>query len=364
MKTARALVELGHRVTLIIGRTASRTELLEYYGVSDHPELEVVQLPVLRRRSWPRLSWHAVYNVSCLVTLAAIWGRDPWDVLHLSDLKLARFLLRWTRRRTCPWIYEVHGLRSFRDPSRGIELDPIEGEVFAATDQMVATTRVLGQILEHKCGVRRPIAVVPLATDLAGVVTGAPRSPGPPRVFYVGQLYPLQGVDLFLEALGDLPQVEGDVVGGRPEQVASLRRLAEELGMASRVRFHGFVRPADLSHLVRDADLFVLPARAEGKMPYVGHVKLYEYMAWGRPIVAADLPAVREDLRDEENGLLVPAGDPKGLAGAIRRILEDGELAARVGARAREAARHYTYQARAARLVEVYRQVLRTQTDA
>jgi glycosyltransferase involved in cell wall biosynthesis len=345
-------------VTLVIGRTASRAELLEYYGVSDHPGLEVVQLPVLRRRPWPRLSWHAVYNLSCLLTLASIWGRDRLDILHLSDLKLARFLLRWTSRRAWRWIYEVHGLRCLQDPSPGIDLDPIEGKVFAAMDQVVATTRVLGQILQHKCGVRRPIAVVPLAADTPGVVAGAPRSPGPPRVFYVGQLYPLQGVDLFLEALTDLPRVEGDVVGGRPDQVASLRRLAEELGVASRVRFHGFVRPADLTHLVRDADLFVLPARAEGKMPYVGHVKLYEYMAWGRPIVAADLPAVREDLRDGENGLLVPAGDPKGLAAAIRRILEDGELAARVGARAREAAQNYTYHARAVRLVEVYRQAV------
>jgi glycosyltransferase involved in cell wall biosynthesis len=358
MKTARALAALGHRVTLIIGRTASRAELLAYYGVCDHAGLEILQLPVLRRRRWPRFSWHAVYNVSCLLALTRIRERGLGDVMHLSDLKLARFLLCWVKDRALCWIYEVHGLRCLREPFRGIGLDPTEAKTFARVDQLVVTTRTLAEILQRECGVGRAVSVVSLATDLPPVCADASRRPGPPRIFYVGQLYPLQGVDLVVEALTHLPGMEGHIVGGRPEQIASLRRLAEKAGVAPRVTFHGFVRPADLSRLLGDADLFVLPARAQGKMPYVGHVKLYEYMAWGRPIVAADLPAVREDLLDGENGLLVPPGDPKALAGAVRRILEDAELAAQLGARAGKAAQNYTYHARAGRLTEVYRQAL------
>jgi glycosyltransferase involved in cell wall biosynthesis len=363
VKTARALAELGHRVTLMIGRTAPRAEVLAYYGVSDHPGLEMVQLPVLRRRRWPRLSWHGVFHLGCLFALMWTRARARVDILHLSDMKLARFLLPYLDGGKARWIYEAHGLHCFGEPGRGFDLDPIEGAVFARMDHLVATTRTLADILQHKCGLTRPVSVVPLATDIPdGGRTARPRRPGAPRIFYVGQLYPLQGVDCFVEALAELPGVEGHIVGGQPGQIASLRRVAQECGVASRVTFYGFVRPADLSRLLVDADLFVLPARAQGKMPYVGHVKLYEYMAWGRPIVASDLPSVREDLRDGENGLLIPPEDPRALAAAIRRAVEDAELAARLGVRAREAAQQYTYLARAARLVEVYQRVLSHRT--
>ncbi|HEY4719055.1 MAG TPA: hypothetical protein VIH84_00555, partial [Candidatus Methylomirabilis sp.] len=90
VKTARALAELGHRVTLMIGRTAPRAEVLAYYGVSDHPGLEMVQLPVLRRRRWPRLSWHGVFHLGCLFALMWTRARARVDILHLSDMKLAR----------------------------------------------------------------------------------------------------------------------------------------------------------------------------------------------------------------------------------------------------------------------------------
>ncbi len=70
-------------------------------------------------------------------------------------------------------------------------------------------------------------------------------------------------------------------------------------------------------------------------------------MASGRPIVASDLPSIREVLTHEDNALLVPAGDAKALASAFERILGDRELSERLAARAFEDTQAYSWEARA-----------------
>jgi glycosyltransferase involved in cell wall biosynthesis len=83
---------------------------------------------------------------------------------------------------------------------------------------------------------------------------------------------------------------------------------------------------------------------------YTSPLKLFEYLMMGRPIVASDLPALREVLTHEETALLVPAGDPTALAGAVTRLMDDPALAASLAARARALAPAFTWSARAARL--------------
>ena len=80
-------------------------------------------------------------------------------------------------------------------------------------------------------------------------------------------------------------------------------------------------------------------------------MKLFEYMAAGRPIVACDVPALREVLRHGENAWLVAPDDPRSLAEGIRTVLDDQALAARLAERAASDVRARTWEARAARIV-------------
>jgi glycosyltransferase involved in cell wall biosynthesis len=81
-------------------------------------------------------------------------------------------------------------------------------------------------------------------------------------------------------------------------------------------------------------------------------------MATGRPIVASDLPAIREVLRHEQNALLVPPGDATGLARGIQRLMGDRELAARLARQALSDVDDYTWDRRAARLELLFHEVL------
>src|SRR4029453_17817516 len=80
---------------------------------------------------------------------------------------------------------------------------------------------------------------------------------------------------------------------------------------------------------------------------FTSPLKLFEYMAAGRAIVASDLPAIREVLRHEVNALLVTPGDSTALAGGIERLLADSELAARLARNALNDVDDYTWSRRA-----------------
>ena len=109
--------------------------------------------------------------------------------------------------------------------------------------------------------------------------------------------------------------------------------------------------PGEVAALLREADLLVLPNRATSvSANYTSPLKLFEYLAAGRPIVASDLPALREILRDRENAWLVPPDDTAALAAALKTIARDKALAVRLAKAAFDSAAAYSWDRRAERL--------------
>ena len=109
---------------------------------------------------------------------------------------------------------------------------------------------------------------------------------------------------------------------------AELVMLAKELNVSARVEFLG--ERADVSELMRDADVLLLCSEHEG----FGWV-VVEAMAVGLPVVASDAEGPKEIIADPGTGFLIPVGDVRGYAQALRRLLDDRQLAASMAARAR-----------------------------
>jgi glycogen(starch) synthase len=141
------------------------------------------------------------------------------------------------------------------------------------------------------------------------------------------------------------------LVGDGPERPA-LERDVGRLGLGDRVRFLGFVPhdlvPAVLTH----ADVLVLPSLYEE----LGTV-LLEAMWVGLPIVASRTGGIPDVIEDGINGLLVPPGDPRVLAGAIDRLLGSPDLARRLAEAARQGAKQYDWEVLAERILNVYREL-------
>jgi glycosyltransferase involved in cell wall biosynthesis len=361
MKTCHALAKNGHQVFMLIGRTDDDSKIMTYYGLDLHPNLHLVQIPVLRVNTILRFSWHGVFHFFCLNTITRIIKELKPDLIYLTERKLTRFLLRKKPRLDLPFVYEIHGLYApeYRRP------DPLEKKIFQSCDALITTTQSLQKRINELYGSLPPFFRVPLATDLPGnEFPFRPPAAGEPwRIGYVGQLYPLQGVDLVIRALTLLPEwIVVDIIGGKKKHIESLRKLAETENVIDRVKFHGFVPPAEVFKRAVKMHLFVLPCLPEDKMPHVAHTKIYEYMSFGRPIVAANLPSVQEEIKDGVNGTLFQAGDVGSLAQAIRNLVSDPALADVMAGEAKKHARLFSWQARARMLEACFYRVLEKRT--
>lgn len=174
---------------------------------------------------------------------------------------------------------------------------------------------------------------------------------GPPVVGTLGRLVAQKGHDVLLQALELLPRVRAVVVGEGPDR-ARLEQLAADLGVADRLELPGW--SDDATRYLSNFDVFVFPSWDEG-LP----LAILEAMLAGVPIVTSDVGSIREAIVNGDSGLLVPAGDPAALAGAIRCLLDDAALRRRIVANARRAAlKSFTATAMAMRYTELYDEVL------
>jgi glycosyltransferase involved in cell wall biosynthesis len=180
--------------------------------------------------------------------------------------------------------------------------------------------------------------------------------PGAQLIGMVARLDPgFKDHETFLAALGALAAegrpVHGAIIGDGRARTA-LERRAAQLGLHDRVTFTGY--RADASRLIAALDVSVLLSYFEG----FSNV-LLESMAAGAPIVATAIPANREAIEHRTHGLLVPVGHVEETAAALRRLLEDRELASRLGSAARErAAARYSLEAQAVSTMALYDRLL------
>ncbi|MBI1914225.1 MAG: glycosyltransferase [Planctomycetes bacterium] len=176
------------------------------------------------------------------------------------------------------------------------------------------------------------------------------------RIGVVANLRPVKGLDVLIEAAAHLACVYADVtfdVAGEGSERDVLQRQIAGHGLDGRFQLRGSV--ADVPGFLGEIDVAVLPSRAEGMSNAV-----LEYMAAGRAIVATDVGANRRLLAGGACGLLVSPGDPAELAAAIGHLLDDRDLACRLGDAARRRAREqFSREAMVQRFEDFYASLAR-----
>jgi glycosyltransferase involved in cell wall biosynthesis len=141
------------------------------------------------------------------------------------------------------------------------------------------------------------------------------------------------------------------LVGGRDHEIRELRERASKLGLSdSQLVLTGQVEHELAAKYLQAADALVIPDTVTQMT--ASPLKLFEYMAAGKPVVLKDMPALREILEDE-SGVFFPAGSVEALAAAIMRVKQDPERARQLAEGALRRSEQYTYAARAARIAEV-----------
>lgn len=202
----------------------------------------------------------------------------------------------------------------------------VERQGLRCAAAVIVTTE---ELRAHAARVAKRVVLIPNGVDtrLFAPAPGTARG-GKPRILYVGRLAAEKNVSTMIESMRYLDAGSTAVIAGPGPLREALEAQAEGLGVS--VEFLGVVEQAKLPAVYGSSDVFVLASFTEG------HPKvLLEAMACGLPVVASDCAGNRALVTDGETGLLFDPHDPRHLAERLRRVLQDRNLARRMGQAAR-----------------------------
>lgn len=346
-------------------------DLYQHYGVQ--PNFEIHRLPTLdllplvpnRSDGWAKIIFALQMLTFACVAFFRAWVTSA-DIFYSRDLRLLALLSLIKPRRSLA--YEAHQL-AHSAISRALQRWVLErvGTLITTTAPLRADMLALlpPQSAAHAHLTRHSLVAhdgfrearfsnLPSQADARAQV-GWEASAF--VVGYVGRLHTMQmgkGVDTLLEALLQIEGVTLALVGGPDEMAEELKAYWVEHGLpVERFLYAGQVAPSLVPMYLCAFDVCVMP------LPFTPHfayhaspLKLFEYMASQRAVIATDLPSWADVVRDNENALLVPPSDPVAMAQAVRR-LQDASLRVRLAQTARQdALAHYTWRARAERILQ------------
>ncbi|MGP4966624.1 glycosyltransferase family 4 protein [Glutamicibacter ardleyensis] len=276
-----------------------------------------------------------------------------------------------------PWVYEVRGqladtwLSGCEDRSREsfryVNFKAKEAEIAKSADAVITLGHTMKDELVAAGVDPQRILICPNAVGEEFIENVPAKSTSRRElgldddwqlVGTVSSLVGYEGLDLLVKAFAELapthPKLRLVIVGDGTER-ASLINLADELGVNDRTVFPGRVEKSQARLYHRALDVFVVPRRDLDVTRAVTPLKPVEAMAFEVPVVATDLPALREIVEDGVDGLLFEAGDQSDLVHKIRVLLDDDGMRASMGhAGRRKILSTRTWAANAEKITSLY----------
>jgi colanic acid biosynthesis glycosyl transferase WcaI len=326
------------------------------------------------RRTLDYVSYAVSATVQC-------WRLPPFDVILASSpqifVAVAGLLISVLRRR--PWVFEIRDLWPDSIRAVGATKSPLlrlvermELFLYARSDRIVVVTEAFRDNLVSRGVPAEKIDVVRNGIDLD--VFSRDRVPGRARALlrsrlglrddvllaaYIGTTGAAHGLDTILDAaalLRERSDVHFLILGEGAERKA-LEARARELGLAN-LSFHDFVPQDDVADYIAAVDVSLVHLRDQPLFRTVIPSKIFEIMAMENPMVLGVEGESAAIVQEAEAGLCVPPEDPRALADAVVRLVEDPALRARLGANGLAHVRaHYDRRVLAGRVLETFEEV-------
>lgn len=340
---ARCLAQLGHTVTVVTA----------HFGDLPHKEvsgsLSIIRIPALRRRQDRSGALEQLLFIlsASFSSLKLVRELKPDTTLAFFGVPsgAVALILKWIYGM--PYIVslrggDVPGFRPYDFRLQHTLLAPLLRIIWKRASAIIANSNGLRD-LALKFDSRFEIPVIPNGVDLDLYIAGD-RNQATPRLFSAGRIVHQKGLDLALRALVGLKDLDWEWrIAGDGPQLEFLKRLAQELGIAERIRFLGWQSREQLIQHYQQANLFLFPSRHEG-MPNA----VLEAMASGLPVIASRIAGSEELVMDGETGLLFPSESVDSLRAALKQLLTDASLRQRMGvASRRRVEEYYSWQSAA-----------------
>jgi len=383
---SRELAKMGHSPTILVGfpepwpmpwAKTILVENLNLWGVRRNfispsapwqilRPLNFFEFAATRFGFFPEM---LIFSLRALQILKKIPPGSSFDILHdVQSLGYGMLLMRGFRR---PLVTTVHHpltidfqasaerARNFKQRYYTVAFFPLgmQRRVIQRCDRVLTSSHETALEIQRAFGVpaeRIRMVYNGLDADFFRPVNGEPKRPY--SLLFVGNTDdPKKGILYLLQALRLLPEkVTLTIVDQGAPHKTYAPRLAQKLGVVSRITFTGKVSAEALRQLYISSQAVVLPSLYEGfGLPAA------ESMACGTPVIATRAGALPEVVGEDGAGILVPTRDPRALADAIQQVLRDGREIAKMGAVGRQRVEKlFTWKRVAERTVEAYKELL------
>lgn len=288
LSLSNALHRMGHAVTVI----SAGGPLVDLLDGPAHVKMHV-------HRKDP------ITGFACAVRVSRMAQREGFSVIHAHS-RVPAWIAWWASAMSgLPWMATCHGFYSLN-----FGLVP-----YRRAGRLVCVSRAVEEFFRSVApDVPRDV----IYNGLEPIPFGWSGSEGEVRFLFVGRLSPLKGLGEVIMALGGLKDMPWRLyVAGDGPMRGEWEGLARQLGISERVQFLGFVSHPE--ELMAQASCLLFPSRQEG----MGRV-LMRAISMGMPVLASDIPAIRELLLGSASGL-VPPGDADRWQEAIKRFISLGE---------------------------------------
>lgn len=309
--------------------------------------------------------------------LAHLALHPGYDVVHYRNIWDGFQIAQNKRKFGYKTLFEVNGLPSielkYHYPGMDAELLAKIKEQEIATlhlaDAVICPSNVTRDYIASLGLDRKRVTVIPNGVNPSDfAVTPLPVRDGRvPVLLYIGTLADWQGLDIVIKSL---PKILAEqpaklkIVGrGRSRQRKMLAKQIRKLGLEEHVILQPAVPHHEIPALISEADICLAPLGLNDRNVTQGAcpIKVLEYMAAGRPLLASNMPIVRELVREDVDGLLFSPNDPDDLARQALLLLKDVELSQRLAESAAGHAREkFTWHESQKRLGKVVERLLGT----
>lgn len=362
----RGLVEAGYQVTMITAGEPALPEREPYFGAT------LLRVPPGEDPNFLKRALDFGRYV-----LAHVAAAEPYALAHFRSVWSGFPLAEARNRFGYKLLYEVNGLPSiemkYHYPALAgspalLKIKEQELAALHLADAVICPSRVTRDYLASLSVPRQKITVIPNGID-PNLFQPQPRPladpSGPATLLYLGTLADWQGLETLIAAmphvLAERPARLRIVGRGRGRHRKTLAKVIRKSGLEEHITVEPAIPHHDVPGLIAQARVCLAPLSYNDRNVTQGccPLKVLEYMAGGAPIVAANLPVVRELVRPDTEALLFTPGDPLDLARSILALLADPALAARLGDNAAgRAHQKFTWKAAQKRLLTVYQALL------
>lgn len=260
------------------------------------------------------------------------FSRARPDLIHFPFAWYATAFSRYLDKLDIPYTVGFQGSDARVMPLVNHEYYETLCKVLSHASRIHVVCDALGKNITSLCKNHAPIETIRTCLPIPKVIARKSHQSDKLHFVSVGRLYWVKGFHDLIRAVSLLPDAELDIVGDGVEEKEHLTYLIHTLGLQDRVRMLGKLRYKQFESLLESATAYVQSSITEGFSN-----SLAEAMALGKPVFATRAGGTDEIITDLENGILIPMGDPQGIANKLR-LAHDSDLMERIGRSARDTA--------------------------